>query len=220
MLDEGGFPPDLDRDLDLRLELLRPIDDPVQLAIVQGIGAAVARERGLPVPMEIGLYLISRDDLAEYFASTRSEADHYELDVQARAWRLLRYIRPGDDILTLTDELYEGSVIAFYGDGLGLVVVVSDEAAIRAGDVPSVAHELAHAVQDELVDLGATYEAFRGNSDMRLAYTLLIEGDARSMEGRIGSLAPWMSQLAAGTDRGSIIGLDLPGSLVREFNTP
>jgi hypothetical protein len=127
-----------------------------------------------PVPVEV----LSRAAFREsgVLGNATNETDGGWND---QVWEALLLVGEDRDVSTVFDELYGGSVLGYYDDDAGEIVVVSD-AAEPAIDRGTLAHELLHALQDQqfgLPDRGRTQDA-------QLARNGLVEGDARYVEQR------------------------------------
>ncbi len=106
--------------------------------------------------------------------------DPVEVAVRDAVLGALHAVPAGTNVAALERQLLEDSVAGFYVPDTGeLVVRVPDDGTIRAVDRITLAHELDHALTDQVLglpDLGAP--ELRGDADAQLAALALIEGDA------------------------------------------
>jgi hypothetical protein len=91
--------------------------------------------------------------------------------------RALGLLTADQDIVALTEQLYEAQVLGFYDFDAKRMVVVTDAGLTPAARI-TYAHEYTHALQDAAFDSSATQEAVAGQRDAELALLGLEEGDA------------------------------------------
>ena len=91
--------------------------------------------------------------------------------------RAMGLLAAGQDIVALTQQLYELQVLGYYDFKAKRMVLVSDAGLTPEARV-TYAHEYTHALQDAAFDSGAAFDAVAGQHDRELALLGLEEGDA------------------------------------------
>jgi hypothetical protein len=182
----GGAPADEDPD-----ELVRTIGDQV----------AELRELAWQDDVEVAFLddLATRARLQELLAE-EDAIDREALAVQERLLTALRAIPAGTDLEELQLALLEDSVAGFYVSDTGeLVVRVPDDGRIRGIDRITIAHELQHALADQVLGLPDPAEPpLSEDADATLAALAVVEGDATLMMQRWGlQHVSMMEQLGA-----------------------
>lgn len=219
----GIEPPAGDGDVDWenrRRDLLIPLTDAADLAIIEELGAVVAERRGLALVEEVPVYLIRRDDLADYVLSFFDEEDLKDADFAEALFRLFGII-DDEDLVAVQQDLYVGLVLGFYDPEVDSFVIVSGNDHIADRDIPTIAHEYVHVLQDQHYDLDTTFDAIRDNSDKSLALRFLVEGDARTSEGLFLDVAArFAAQLESASDSLPGLSASIPAALERIFTAP
>lgn len=150
----------------------------------------VAEVRDLDPPPALKAGFVSRSDLPALLESLITEDDRRLFAQTTTLYRLLGHFRDDQDYLAL----YQG----FGADSiLGLYSPVDDELWVvhPDGEVPSfedlpqdqaatLAHELAHAIQDYHFQLDTVYEQVADDLDRMQVFTSVVEGDAVDTEER------------------------------------
>ncbi len=166
----------------LRVDLLIALTDPADKEILNEIGQTVAERRGLPLLREVPVYLIRRSDIVTYFESGTDDADRREDLASEFALRLLGLLDEKDSLVELQRDLIESGVLGFYDPDIASFVIVSGNDGLSSRDLDTVTHEFIHALQDQHFQIGDTFEELSGNSDARLAFRFIVEGDATVAE--------------------------------------
>jgi hypothetical protein len=203
-----------------RLDLLIELTDAVDRAVIERIAVTVAERRGLSILREIPVYLLRRSDLAEFLLDD-PEDDPGDTELHERLFQLLGIIELDVSLEDLFQDLFVGLALGFYDFDLEGFVIVSANDHISAGDISTITHEFAHALQDQHYQIGDYFEEHRHNSDRILAARFVVEGDARNSEALFGDLeAELVGQLEPRLDR--LPGLDgsVPPPLLTIFNAP
>ena len=172
----------------LRVDLLIALTDPADKEILNEIGQTVAERRGLPLLREVPVYLIRRSDIVTYFESGTDDADRREDLASEFALRLLGLLDEKDSLVELQRDLIESGVLGFYDPDIASFVIVSSNDGLSSRDLDTVTHEFIHALQDQHFQIGDTFEELSGNSDARLAFRFIVEGDATVAESLFGDL--------------------------------
>ena len=108
----------------------------------------------LPVPARVDLKVVSRDEArAALLEVLRRDYPGDLLERLAESLAAVGLVAPGTDLRAEAQALYGGNVSGFYDPHRRLLYLLSDQP--LAAQASIVAHELAHAVQDEAVRLDA-----------------------------------------------------------------
>lgn len=162
----GGAAADEDPD-----ELVRTIADQV----------AELRELAWQDDVEVAFLddVATRERLQELLAE-EDAIDREALAVQEGLLTALRAVPAGTDLEELQLALLEESVAGFYVSDTGeLVVRVPDDGRIRGIDRITIAHELQHALADQVIGLPDPAEPpLSEDADATLAALAVVEGDA------------------------------------------
>jgi hypothetical protein len=159
-------------------------------AYITTIKAQVAELRGLAWKSPLKVDVVSKDELAARVRSAiQRDRRPDRMDGDGDTYKILHLI-PGDlDYTKTIDDLYSGLVLGFY-DPKTKELVVGDTASGN-GDVDgatkvTLAHELDHALTDQWFNFGDKEQALddADREEEVDAFTALIEGDAKFLEGR------------------------------------
>jgi hypothetical protein len=145
---------------------------------IESISRRVESLRGESFRHRVVGRVLAREDLLRIYDSVSLD----EADPADSAWdRMIWTIGFIDSLGALdgvADSVDQASIDAFYSRGvLWVVDGMLDSPQLDA----TIAHELAHALQDQRWDLRKLYRAHRG-LDQRLALQYLLEGEARLVE--------------------------------------
>lgn len=154
---------------------------------VHEIRDQVAEMRGLPLKDDVTEGTLSRDDYAEtieagYDALTEDERS--ELEIYNVAWRLMRQIRPDEDLVEMFSQSYAEEIAGFYIPEEEELVLIGDGIdSLEAWDEVTIAHEYVHSFQDGVFDWDGLRElAEDEDEDSQTEYgttvDCVIEGDA------------------------------------------
>lgn len=173
-------------------ELLRDIE---RMTRLQGGGAASAEElralvaellpsvgkvMRLPVPARVDVKVVSRDEArAALLGVLRRDYPGDTLERLSEALAAVGLVAAGTDLRAEAQALYGGNVSGFYDPHQRRLYLLSDQP--LAAQALVVAHELAHAVQDEAVRLDAASRKVRASEDAQLALAAAIEGQAQQV---------------------------------------
>ena len=173
-------------------ELLREAE---RMAKLQGGGPASPEElRGLvsellprvgkvmrlPVPQRIDLKVVSRDQArAALLEVLRRDYPGDLLERLSESLAAVGLVASGTDLRAEAQALYGGNVSGFYDPHQRRLYLLADQP--LAAQTLIVAHELAHAVQDEAIRLDAASRKVRASEDAQLALSAAIEGQAQQV---------------------------------------
>ncbi|MFN8051437.1 MAG: hypothetical protein U0Q22_08380 [Acidimicrobiales bacterium] len=115
------------------------------------------------------------------------------LDVDEVAFKALGWMPPGDDLFAKYQIAFSGTVVGFYDPATKVLEVRGSELTPYRREV--VAHELTHALDDQLHDLNIS----KGDgvlSEAQLAFLVGVEGDAvRTQQAYVATMSP-LDQIA------------------------
>jgi hypothetical protein len=146
-------------------------------AKIEDIEEEVIELRQLELRTPVPVTFLGRSELADY-VRRKYEAEVDELSRQWALYQALGLVQPDaqQDQEALV-EWVSANVNGLYDPEGKQIYVVSDAVGTRVEEQVTLAHEYAHALQDQHFDLGA-YRASVHTSDERLAKMALVEGDA------------------------------------------
>lgn len=195
-------------------ELIREAE---RMARLQGSGAASAEDlralvaemlprvgkvMHLPVPARVDVKVISRDEArAALLEVLRRDYPGDMLERLSEALAAVGLVAAGTDLRAEAQALYGGNVSGFYDPHRRRLYLLSDQP--LAAQTLIVAHELAHAVQDEAVRLDAAARKVRASEDAQLAFSAAIEGQAQQVASLV--LAGETGEAGDGLDLGSFL---------------
>jgi len=173
-------------------ELLREAE---RMARMQGAGAAspeelralvaellprVGKVMRLPTPARVDLKVVSRDEArAALLEVLGRDYPGDLLERLSQALAAVGLVAPGTDLRAEAQALYGENVSGFYDPHAHRLYLLSDQP--LAAQALIVAHELAHAVQDEAIRLDAASRKVRASEDAQLALSAAIEGQAQQV---------------------------------------
>ncbi|MGZ6132337.1 MAG: DUF6782 family putative metallopeptidase, partial [Myxococcaceae bacterium] len=153
----------------------------------------------------VDVKVISRDEARTALLEVlRRDYPGDTLERLSEALAAVGLVAAGTDLRAEAQALYGGNVSGFYDPHRRRLYLLSDQP--LAAQTLIVAHELAHAVQDEAVRLDAASRKVCASEDAQLAFSAAIEGQAQ----QVASLV-----LAGEAGDAAGDGLDL-GSLLSE----
>jgi hypothetical protein len=149
-------------------------------ALVAKMLPRVGKVMRLPVPARIDLKIISRGEArAALLEVLRRDYPGDLLERLSEALAAVGLVAPGTDLRAEAQALYGGNVSGFYDPHQRRLYLLADQP--LAAQALIVAHELAHAVQDEAIRLDAASRKVRASEDAQLALSAAIEGQAQQV---------------------------------------
>jgi hypothetical protein len=146
---------------------------------VDAIADQVERIRRLEFTEPVDPEFVSPEESAgrvqELFLAEYTEAIG---DAESRLLTALGAIPPGTDMRSLRAELLGQQVAGFYDPETGELVVRQVGGELTLTDRVVLAHELDHALTDQVLELPVPDDIRTGREDADLAVTALVEGDA------------------------------------------
>jgi hypothetical protein len=141
------------------------------LTAIDRIEEQVSQLRELPAANIGPPQLLTRAELATVLPGVLKPA------LDNTTLRALGLLDAKQDIVALTEQLYEAQVAGFYDFDTKRMVVVTDAGLTPAAQI-TYAHEYTHALQDAAFDSSAAQKSVAGQRDRELALLGLEEGDA------------------------------------------
>ena len=172
-------------------------------ALVSELLPRVGKVMRLPVPPHIDVKVVSREQARTALLEVlRRDYPGDLLERLSESLAAVGLVARGTDLRAEAQALYGANVSGFYDPHLRRLHLLSDQP--LAAQTLIVAHELAHAVQDEAIRLDAVSRKVRVSEDAQLALSAAIEGQAQQV-----------AALVLAGDGGGDEGLDL-GSFLTE----
>jgi hypothetical protein len=161
----------------------------------------------LPEPV-----FLSQDAIADRIEEMLEDYTEEEADADRRILALLGAVPADADLRALLRTALGEQVAGFYDKETGELVVASDDEELGAFAEVALAHELAHALVDQVIGLPRLDDVEAGAEDAALAAQALVEGDAtlvmlRYVQGVMSREAQaelLREQMEAGLDPGAL----------------
>lgn len=163
----------------------------------------VAKAMKRPAPARVDVRVISREEAhTRLLAILERDYPGDALSRLAEALTVVGLVAEGTDLRAEAQMLYGGNVSGFYDPHDRALYLLSDQPLAVQSLV--VAHELAHAIQDEVLHLEAASRKVRASEDAQLALSAAIEGQAQQVASLV--MAEGVGDLGeAGTDVVSLL---------------
>lgn len=159
-------------------EVSRP-EEPDELVEVVGEEVAGLRDLAWREPVEVDF--VDGAELGQRLDEVLAEdLDAEAVDAEQRLLTALGAIPPGTDLASLHRELLDDQVAGYYDPDTGeLVVRVPDDGRIGALHQVTLAHELEHALADQVLGLpDLVHDADLEDADAQLGALAVVEGGA------------------------------------------
>ena len=149
-------------------------------ALVTEMRPRVGKVMRLPVPSRIELKVASREEArAALLEVLRRDYPGDLLERLSESLAAVGLVAPGTDLRAEATALYGSNVSGFYDPHQRRLYLLADQPLMAQALI--VAHELAHAVQDEAVRLDSASRKVRASEDAQLALSAAIEGQAQQV---------------------------------------
>ena len=158
----AAFPPDLDRKLN-------------------AISLQAAAIRGLTNRDSFERRLVSSDELRQKLEDSLAE-NAEDIEIAGRLYSLLGIIEPGSSLDELLLDVYSNIVVGLFDTDENALFVLADAEEFTLSSELTVAHEVAHGLQQQHFNIRDIRDPYEDNSDRKRAITALIEGDASLVE--------------------------------------
>jgi hypothetical protein len=144
-------------------------------ALAKRIEADIEQLRGQPFREPVAVRVAGREELIDYMKRRTEETDPPEkIAADERVAKMLALIPPEMDLMATAYRLLEDQVAGFYDPPSKTFFLMETMPKGFAG--PIVAHELVHALDDQLYDLDTTMNELADHSDRLQAYRFVVEG--------------------------------------------
>jgi hypothetical protein len=150
----------------------------------------VAEVRGLAAPPSLKASLVARSELPALLNGLITEEDRELFAHTTTLYRLLGHFRDDQDYLNIYQSFGADSILGLYSpldDELWVVYPDGEEPDfdnLPRDQAGTLAHELAHAIQDYHFQLDVVYETVVDDMDRSQVFTSVVEGDAVDTENR------------------------------------
>jgi hypothetical protein len=149
-------------------------------ALVTEMLPRVGKVMRLPVPARIDVKVASREEArAALLEVLRRDYPGDLLERLSESLAAVGLVAAGTDLRAEAQSLYGANVSGFYDPHQRRLYLLADQPMVAQALI--VAHELAHAVQDEAVRLDAASRKVRASEDAQLALSAAIEGQAQQV---------------------------------------
>lgn len=150
--------------------------------LVARASPVVAKARGLEWKSPVAVAPVTTQDFVDRYMRdfTRFLGGEEKVAPAGRLLARLRILPEGGDLRSILGRFLEGNVAANYDPMTKKVSFLPG----APRTLPLMVHELTHAMDDQHFDMKASIERFTDNLDFALAYGMLSEGDAQSVETR------------------------------------
>jgi hypothetical protein len=168
-------------------------------ALVAELLPRVGEVMRLPVPSRVEVKVVSRAEArAALLAVLRRDYPGDTLERLSEALAAVGLVAAGTDLRAEAQSLYGANVSGFYDPHERRLYLLADQPLTAQALV--VAHELAHAVQDEAIRLDAASRKVRASEDAQLALSAALEGQAQQAAALV------LAGEAGGADEGLDLG--------------
>ena len=150
---------------------------------VEEVFSKVAEMRQLTPKADVQYEFITVEELENrMIADFEEEYSEEEAAIDQEVFVLLDLMDESQNLRTLLLDLYCEQVAGFYDDESQVLYVVSEGEDIGVKEQLLIAHEYAHALQDQYYDLSSLPLEDEDNSDRSMAARSLIEGEASLLQ--------------------------------------
>ena len=158
----AAFAPDLDRKLN-------------------AISLQAAAIRGLTNRDSFERRLVSSDELRQMLEDNLAE-NAEDLEIADRLYSLLGIIEPDSSLGDMLLDVYSDIVVGLFDTDENVLFVLAEADGFTLSNELTVAHEVAHGLQQQHFNIRDIRDPYEDNSDRLRAITALIEGDASLVE--------------------------------------
>ena len=150
------------------------------------IADQVSEMRGLPLPNDLTISLVSDEEMSDFVSQWVEESyTEEEALIDREFLLLLDFIRESDDVKRVIAAQYSGTVVGFYDrENKDLLILSGGQQDLHPDEKWVFVHEFVHALQDDAIHLNSLYPDKWFREDSLLARKALVEGDARYFDWR------------------------------------
>jgi hypothetical protein len=157
-----------------------PDDRSALMAAADDLLRQVSALRGLKVKSQVARGVLSREEIGQKLrARLDKEYTPREVEAEARVLRRLGLLPAAVDYGKLLLDLLMDQVAGFY-DPSARRLYIADWLPMEM-QRPALAHELAHALQDQHFDLASYMKPIHDDGDRQLARAALVEGEGTAL---------------------------------------
>jgi len=148
-------------------------------AMSKSILADIEELRGDKYQREVKVSIADKKGFLDYVDDRmeRTTTDE-QMSADETVMKLLGLVDPKMDYLARQMELLQSQVGGFYDPGTESFCLMSSFQGGLAKII--LAHELTHALDDQLFDIDGTLDRLKGNADAQMAYQAVVEGSGTS----------------------------------------
>jgi len=169
-----------ERDLRALVYEERPVDESSLRRMVEQVLPKVSKVMRLPGPRHLTTRIVSREEAGRKLLEVlRREYPGDRLARLGAALELIHLLEPGVDLPKEAVALYSKNVSGFYDPHDRALYLLKDQPPSAQKMV--IAHELAHAVQDEKLGLEQAVRASASSEDAQMALSAAFEGNAQAV---------------------------------------
>ena len=162
---------------------------------IEELSETVEELRGLEFETPVEAEFLSDEETAARVQDLLLEEYTSELaDVEQRVLSALGAIPPGTDLRSLRSSALGEQVAGFYEPETGELVIRQSGGEVSVADRVTLAHELDHALTDQVLDIPLPNDPQAGNEDGDLAALALVEGDATLVMQQYSTSLPFDEQ--------------------------
>ncbi len=148
---------------------------------LNAITLQAAAIRGLTNRERFERRLVSSEELRQKLEDSLAE-NAEDLEIADRIYTLLGIIEPDSSLSDLLLDVYSDIVVGLFDTDENVLLVLADTDEFTLSNELTVAHEVAHALQQQHFNIRDIRDPYEDNSDRLRAITALIEGDASLVE--------------------------------------
>ena len=148
---------------------------------MDAISLQTAAIRGLTNRDSLERRLVSSEELRQILEDNLAE-DAEDIAIAGRLYSILGIIEPDSSLSDILLDVYSNIVVGLFDTDENVLFILADSDEFTLSNELTVAHEVAHGLQQQHFNIRDIRDPYEGNSDRQMAITALIEGDATLVE--------------------------------------
>ncbi len=148
---------------------------------MDAISLQAAAIRGLTNRDSFERHLVSSEELRQIIEEGFAE-DAEDVEIADRLYTILSIIEPDSALSAILLDVYSNIVVGLFDTDENVLYVLAEGDEFTASNELTVAHEVAHGLQQQHFNIKDIGDAYEDNSDRQSAIRALIEGDATLVE--------------------------------------
>ena len=148
---------------------------------MDAISLQAAAIRGLTNRDSFERRLVSSEELRQIIEEGFAE-DAEDVEIADRLYTILSIIEPDSALSAILLDVYSNIVVGLFDTDESVLYVLAEGDEFTASNELTVAHEVAHGLQQQHFNIKDIGDAYEDNSDRQSAIRALIEGDATLVE--------------------------------------